>query len=91
VAQQIRDRLFARGQNDAKKLNVKLLVPVPLRALNFLVQLPSVDYTVNDVPVTISGGDYVLKSDSERIDFQSSNNGQTRLNYDRTLTLAVGF
>jgi hypothetical protein len=49
-----------------------------------------VSYTVNDAPVTISGGSYVLKSDGEKIDFQS-NNGQTRLNYDRTLSLAEGF
>lgn len=87
VAEQLRDRYFARGQNDKKMLSVKLLVPVPLRALNFLVRLPDVNYTVDDVPVTISGGDYVMKSDSERIEFQKGG----KLNYDRTLTLKDGF
>lgn len=87
AAEQLRDRYFARGANERKTLNVKLLVPVPLRALNFLVRLPSISYTVDDSSVTIPGGDYVLKSDTERIDFQKGN----KLNYDRTLTLKDGF
>lgn len=90
VAEQIRDRVFARGENARQVVDVTTPVPVPIRAMNFLVALPDITYEVDGVDVEISGGNYVLKGMTERVTCSGDRSGKTTMTPEITLTLRNG-